>query len=71
MTPSLLAFCDAKGDLRYINLNNVEVIRFDNVPNIMTERLVVRYKSGTVLNYELLTQSTEVLKKKLNTFTVG
>lgn len=68
MTPTLLTFCDERGDLRYVNLNNVEVIKFVNKPNIFIETMTIRYKSGEVLNHELRAETGTAIKKKLNQF---
>lgn len=70
MTPTLLAFCDANNDLRYINLNNVEVIRFSSPSNVMTDRITVRYHDGTAITYDIRNTTTELIQKKLNCFTV-
>lgn len=68
MTPTLLTFCDERGDLRYVNLNNVEVIKFVNKPNIFIETMTIRYMSGEVLNHELRAETGTAIKKKLNQF---
>ena len=68
MTPTLLTFCDERGDLRYVILNNVEVIRFANKPNIFVETMTVRYMSGEVINYELRAEAGTAIKNKLNQF---
>lgn len=68
MGTQLINFCDINGDLRYVNLNNVEVLKFADSPNIVTEKLHIRYKSGTVIIYELRKHTTETLKKRLNDF---
>lgn len=70
MTPTLLTFCDERGDLRYVNLNNVEVIKFANKPNIFTETMTVRYMSGEVINHELHANASTLIKKKLSQFGV-
>ena len=68
MTPTLLTFCDVRGDLRYVNLNNVEVIKFNNKPNIALETVSIRYHSGEVISCELRPETGAVIKKKLNQF---
>ena len=70
MTPTLISFCDVNNDLRYINLNNVEIIKFTCIPNIMMDKMTVRYKDSEVIHYEIRKSATEILTKKLNTFSV-
>ncbi len=68
MTPTLLTFCDINNHLRYVNLNNIEVIKFSTPSNIMMEKMIVRYLSGVTLTYEVREEAVTSIKKKLNQF---
>ena len=68
MTPTLLTFCDINNHLRYVNLNNIEVIKFSTPSNIMMEKMIVRYLSGEALTYEVREDTATSIKKKLNQF---
>lgn len=68
MTPTLLTFCDINNALRYVNLNNVEVIKFQNPSNIMTERIIIRYCSGEAISCDVREEAATAIKKKLNQF---
>lgn len=68
MTPSLLTFCDVHDNLRYVNLNTLEVIKFYK-PGYNTTRVAIRYNSGTVIDYEVFNKTADIMKENLKCFT--
>lgn len=70
MTPTLISFCDIDNNLRYVNINNIEVIKFADSRNLNTEKMCIRYRSGVVIECGVSPSVATIIKKKLNSFVV-
>lgn len=70
MTPTLITFCDIDNNLRYVNVNNIEVIKFADSRNFGVEKMCIRYRSGVVIECGVSPAVATIIKKKLNSFVV-
>ena len=70
MTPTLITFCDIDNNLRYVNVNNIEVIKFADSRNFGIEKMCIRYRSGVVIECGISPAVATIIKKKLNSFVV-
>lgn len=70
MTPTLITFCDIDNNLRYVNVNNIEVIKFADSRNFGVEKMCIRYRSGVVIECGISPAVATIIKKKLNSFVV-
>lgn len=70
MTPTLISFCDIDNNLRYVNINNIEVIKFVDSRNFNMEKIYIRYRSGVIIECGISSTVAEIIKKKLNSFIV-
>lgn len=70
MTPTLITFCDVDNNLRYVNINNIEVIKFADSRNFGVEKMCIRYRSGVVIECGVSPAVATIIKKKLNSFVV-
>lgn len=70
MTPTLITFCDVDNNLRYVNVNNIEVIKFADSRNFGIEKMCIRYRSGVVIECGISPAVATIIKKKLNSFVV-
>ena len=70
MTPTLITFCDVDNNLRYVNINNIEVIKFADSRNFGIEKMCIRYRSGVVIECGVSPAVATIIKKKLNSFVV-
>ena len=66
MTPTMLCFSDCHKRIRFINLNNVESILFDDAnPNKI--HMTVRF-TGSTLEEDLRPEAAQKVKNALGTF---
>ena len=70
MTPTLISFCDIDNNLRYVNINNIEVIKFVDSRNFNMEKIYIRYRSGVAIECGISSTVATIIKKKLNSFIV-
>lgn len=70
MTPTLITFCDITDNLRYVNINNIEVIKFTDSRNSTMEKMYIRYRSGVVIECGVSSSTASIIKKKLNSFVI-
>lgn len=70
MTPTLITFCDVDNNLRYVNINNIEIIKFADSRNFGVEKMCIRYRSGVVIECGVSPAVATIIKKKLNSFVV-
>ena len=70
MTPTLISFCDIDNNLRYVNVNNIEVIKFADSRNLNIEKMCIRYRSGVVIECGISSAVATAIKKKLNSFVI-
>lgn len=68
MTPKLFTFCDSENNLCYVNLNNVDIIKFIETPNSYLKQVCIRYTSGATINYEVRERTVNVMKETLKHF---
>lgn len=68
MTPTMLGFSDCHKRMRFINLNNVESVLFDETnPNKI--HLTIRF-TGSTLEEDLRPEAAQKVKNVLGTFVV-
>lgn len=68
MTPTMLCFSDCHKRIRFINLNNVESVLFDDTnPNKI--HMTVRF-TGSTLEEDLRSEAAQKVKNALGAFIV-